>query len=341
MKKILLPEISEDCKYYRANIHCHSDWSDGSKSPEQLKEDYKAHGYSILCITDHNIFVNHNDMTDDDFLMLNGYEMEVPSDTEKTCHLCLVALDKDMDTQVCFHRNKYLNGNTRKHLDRIKYDETKPDYDRIYTAEGVNDMIKQGVDNGFFVTYNHPTWSLESYPDYMRYEGMNAMEIVNFGCDICGYDDDNGHCYDDLLRGGKKLYCIATDDNHNRHGDDSPDCDSYGGYIMLAMPALNYEEAAKALKDGMFYSSTGNYKHVGPEIKSLYIEDNKVKIKTSDVRSITYVPDNRGSRIRNAEYGGSVNEAEFDISPKTEWFRIVVSDNNGYKAYTNAYFVKD
>ena len=340
MKKILLPESDGNIKYYRANLHCHSDYSDGRKSPEELKADYMAHGYSILCITDHDIFVPHNDMTEDDFLMLNGYEMEIKNIDGKTCHMCLVALDKDMDSQVCFHRTEYLPRNTKNHLDKIKFDETKPDYIREYTAECINDMIKQGVDNGFFVTYNHPTWSLESYPEYSKYTGMNAMEIVNFGCAVCGYDDDNGHCYEDMLRNGEKIYCIATDDNHNRADDSSPDCDSYGGYIMLALPELNYAEAAKALKEGCFYSSTGNYRHTGPEIRSLYIEDNKVVIKTSNVRSIAFMPDVRGSKIRNAEYGSFIDGAEFELNEKVSWFRLVVTDNNGYKASTNAYFVK-
>ena len=341
MKKILLPEADGNIKYYRANLHCHSNWSDGSKSPEQLKEDYKAHGYSILCITDHDIFVPRNDMTEDDFLMLNGYEMEIGGPNEKTCHMCLVALDKDMDTQVCYHRTKFMPKNSRLHSDGIKFDESKPDYVRKYDAECINDMIKTGVDNGFFVTYNHPTWSHESYSEYSPYEGMNAMEIVNFGCAVCGYDDDNGHCYEDMLRCGNKIYCIATDDNHNRHPDSSPDCDSYGGYIMLAMPKLEYSEAAKALKDGVFYSSTGNYKHTGPEIRSLYIEDGVVKVKTSDARSIAYMPSVRASKMKNAEYGDSINEAEFEIREDTEWFRIVVTDNQGFKAYTNAYYIND
>ena len=41
MKKYLLPE---NVNWYRANMHCHSNISDGSLSPEELKEAYKNRG---------------------------------------------------------------------------------------------------------------------------------------------------------------------------------------------------------------------------------------------------------------------------------------------------------
>ena len=44
------------------------------KTPEELKEMYRAHGYQILAITDHEVPKSHTDMTEDDFLMLTGYE---------------------------------------------------------------------------------------------------------------------------------------------------------------------------------------------------------------------------------------------------------------------------
>lgn len=102
MKKILLPEKSENLKYYKANLHCHSTISDGAKTPKQLKEDYKTHGYSILAITDHEVFIPHNDLSDDDFLMLGGYEIGVAGKKNKTCHLCFVALSPDNTQEVCF-----------------------------------------------------------------------------------------------------------------------------------------------------------------------------------------------------------------------------------------------
>lgn len=41
-------------KWYRANFHMHSSHSDGGMSGSQLVDLYRQHGYSVLCISDHN-----------------------------------------------------------------------------------------------------------------------------------------------------------------------------------------------------------------------------------------------------------------------------------------------
>ena len=191
----------------------------------------------------------------------------------------------------------------------------------------------------FFVTYNHPTWSLESYPEYSGYKGMNAMEIVNYGCVADGYDDDNGHAYDDLLNGGERIFCVATDDNHNHIPDDSPLSDSFGGYVMINAPRLGYTELTDALKSGNFYSSTGTPAYDGPRIRSLEYEDGKIRIKTSPVRNIDLITDNRTNKRVSASVGETIDTAEFTLRDSVKWFRLVTVDDRGFKAYTNAYFV--
>ncbi len=339
MKKILLPEENENLKYYKANLHCHSTLSDGTKTPEQLKNDYKTHGYSVLAITDHEVFIPHSALGDEDFLMLNGYEIEASGTGGKTCHLCFVALSPDNTQEVCFSK-PYLWGNAKENAKLVNINKKESLLFRKYTAHGINKLIKTGKKYGFFVTYNHPTWSLESYPQYIRYKNADAMEITNYGCVVCGFDDDNGHAYDDMLRGGERLFCISTDDNHNIYPDSSPDCDSYGGYIMIASPSLKYEDITSALKSGMFYSSTGTYRHTGPEFHSIVLEDDTVTVKTSGVRSIAYIPCSRDCKMKNAADGECINEAAFKIKKNEKYFRLVITDSRGYKAYSNAFFLK-
>lgn len=346
MKKTLLPPEQDGFRYYRANLHCHSNISDGGKSPEQLKADYMAHGYSVIAFTDHDVFLQHNDLTDDAFLALNGFEVEI-NDSEtvgnerKCCHMCFIAKDPDNNVTPCYNREKYFFGNAKKYRDLVHFDESKPDYQRSYTGECVNEMIEEGQKNGFFVTYNHPYWSLERYPDYMRYRKMNAMEIVNHSCVSVGYDDDNGRVYEDLLSDGVKCYCIAADDNHNRTDDTSPYCDSYGGYIMIGAEKLDYKTITEALEKGQFYTSTGSNFHVGPKFRSIEFENGRVTVRTSDVREIWLMTKSRSCRIVIADCGQTVNSAIFDVSPEEKWFRLVIRDTNGYKAYSNAFFQND
>ena len=341
MKHILLPEAGNGMQYYRANLHCHSTISDGGKTVEELKRDYMKNGYSIIAFTDHEAFVPHNDLTDENFLALNGYELSINErdrqggEDNRCCHLCFVALTPDNFTDVCYHRTKYIG---EKYRDIIVHDENAPDFEREYTPECINEMIKRGVQGGFFVTYNHPVWSLESYPEYTKYHGMHAMEISNFASIVAGWDDDNGHCYEDMLNGGERLFCVGADDNHNRVPDTDPACGSYGGYTEIAAPSLTYEDIADALKNGRFYASTGDYTEKGPKILSLTYEDGKVHIKTGDARSIYITHNTRCAHAANAKKEESVNEAEFSVDTDAKWFRLTVVDHRGFKSYTNAYF---
>ena len=73
MKKYLLPN---EGTFYKANLHCHSNLSDGVLTPKELKDLYKANGYSVLAYTDHDIFIPHNELTDDSFVALAGFEAQ-------------------------------------------------------------------------------------------------------------------------------------------------------------------------------------------------------------------------------------------------------------------------
>jgi len=342
--KVLLPRAGEKVHYYRANLHCHTTVSDGRKTPEEVKAYYKENGYSVVAFTDHDIMVPHNDLTDEDFLALNGYEIEVnqaekqPCGEFKCCHFCLVALEPDNDLNVCYHRSQYVWGNALAFRPTQHIREDEPDYVREYSTGRISDMMKKAREAGYFVTYNHPVWSLEEYPDYIGYENMNAFEMVNYSCLSMGFEDDNGRVYNDMLRSGKRLFCIAADDNHNGAPDDSPNSDSFGGSTMIAAEKLEYRTVTRALEEGRFYARGGNHFEPGPEILGLFYEDGKVTIKTSPAREISLITSLRHCQCRRTLPGECVEEASFILPKNTQWFRLVVADQKGLKSYTNAYF---
>lgn len=339
MKKYLLPK---DGTFYKANLHCHSTVSTGRLTPEEIKKAYMDKGYSIIAYTDHNVLIDRQHLTDDSFIALNGYEMEIKEQTPKAfaspknCHMCLIALKPDNLTTVCHHRsNKYIFANALNYVDCIKFDESAPDFERHYTPECISEMMKMGRDNGFFVTYNHPGWSMETYEQYSKYENMHAMEICNFGCVVLGYSDYNEKEYDRILQTGKRIYCISTDDNHNRREPDSKGYDSFGGFTMIKADRLEYETITDALLEGNFYAS------MAPEIYELWFEDAKVFIKCSEAYSVTLNTGRRRADIRYAENGEKLTEASFEIKPEDIYVRITVTDKNGLHANTNAYFTDE
>ena len=66
--------LPQEGTFYKANLHCHSTLSDGRLTPEELKEHYKANGYSVLAYTDHDMFIPHHELTDESFVALAGFE---------------------------------------------------------------------------------------------------------------------------------------------------------------------------------------------------------------------------------------------------------------------------
>lgn len=331
MKKVLL---DSNKNYYKANLHCHTTVSDGRKTPQEVKDMYKEHGYSVVAFTDHDVLIPHPELADKNFLPLNGYEMEIAEsgdlapNEKKNCHLCFVALAPDNLTQVCWHRNNYLFANAVncKHL--VRFDETKPDFVREYTPKCINRIIKEGRDNGFFVTYNHPVWSFETFEEYGKYHGMNAMEIFNFGSAYWGYPEYNERVYDEILRGGERIYCISTDDNH--FGPDS-----FGGFIMINAEKLEYKTITGALANGEFYASQG------PEIYELWYENGKIGIECEPCAKIAMCTGIRATDVRYPEGDKPLTSAVFDVIEGCKYFRLTVTDSSGKHANTSAYFIDE
>ena len=340
MKKYLLPK---EGTFYKANLHCHSTISDGKLTPEEIKKAYMEKGYSIIAYTDHDVMIDHSDLQEENFLPLRGYEMEINQSKDdpnnkhpyrKCCHMCLIALEPDNKTQVCWHREKYLFGNAVNYRDEVRFDPALPDYDRIYSGEGISDMMQKGRENGFFVTYNHPVWSMETAENYLGYNGMNAMEICNYGCVEAGFDDYVPYIYDEMLRNGKRIFCTANDDNHN--GGDNWAHDSFGGFTMIKADKLDYRTVTRAMEEGNMYASQG------PEIYDLYVEDDEIHITCSPCKFIQLNTGLRHSRRITAPEGETITCATFHIQhPECTYIRLTVVDEHGKPANTRAYFMDE
>ena len=340
MKKFLLPESGN---FYKANLHCHTTISDGRRTPEEVKDAYLAKGYSIVAYTDHDVLVPQNHLTDENFVALNGYELGIPDESEltygylkKACHIGFISKDENNRNQPCFHHLEYLdrneNGDIRASLIKINADDEHED--ATYSPEMINKIMKAVKEKGFYVIYNHPTWSMERYTDYINYDGMDAFEMFNGGSLKGGYEEYNPRVYDDLLISGKKIFCVGADDNHSRYIGTRM-CDEGIAFTVIKAEELTYASVIKALEDGNFYASTG------PEIYELYLEDGKVYVKCSDADRITISYGIRKAGIVCNDDYSPVNEATFVLPNDYDYFRITVVDENGRQACTNAYFMED
>ena len=339
MKRYLLPK---EGRFYKANLHTHTNMSDGYKTPEEVKAIYKAKGYSVVAYTDHNTLLPHSDLADDTFLPLHGVELDVNEEIEGAevkeimcCHIGLISLSNENVEQPCWHREWYLYANSPKYKHMVKFDETQPDYIRRYTPEGVSEIMKIAREKGYFVILNHPVWNNDRFPAYSQFDGMHAIEMFNGSAIIGGYEDYNPRVYDELLRCGKRIYCVGADDNHNSQPETSHGFDSGIGYTVIKAPHLDYPSIAQALLNGDFYASEG------PEIYELWEEDGDIHLKCSPAMRIIVTKNGRRASHIMCSEDQTVNEFSFRLTDEDKYFRITVVDKQGKHACTNAYFTDE
>jgi histidinol phosphatase-like PHP family hydrolase len=62
-------------QWYKGCLHGHTTRSDGKRTPEQIIDWYRRHGYHFLALTDHSI-LSESRTLGDDFCLLSGIESE-------------------------------------------------------------------------------------------------------------------------------------------------------------------------------------------------------------------------------------------------------------------------
>lgn len=327
--------IPEEGSFYKVNFHSHTNISDGKQTSEEVKEYYKALGYSAVCYTDHEILVSHKELCDDSFIAIDGYEvcikkrLDVPSGRfEPLYHFNFISKNQDNPVMPKFFRDHPSPfGNSKAHR------QTATNYAELidhteYSDEWLNAYLQDVVDRGFIVNYNHPQWSLQTREDYVNLKNIHSIEVIN-GAESHTLNDNTSLHYEQMLRAGMRVCPTGGDDNHSA-------ADAGFAWTMLKAKELSYSALIDAYEKGYCYASEG------PEIYSLVLDGDKIKIKTSPASAIVLMGEGRYAQTvvsRTETY----TEAEFDYVPKKlgAYFRIEVRDRFGYKAFSNAYFTSD
>lgn len=313
--------IPAEGSFYKANLHTHTTLSDGALTPPAMKEAYRAEGYSIVAFTDHRLYRWHTELADEAFLPLAAFEANIDEPRP----------DKDYTRNKTYHINFY---DTQPEQNREEKERmTMPVFP--YELEAVNEYIAQMNQKGFLACYNHPYWSLQTAPEYEGLRGLFAMEILNYGCEPEGMYGYNPQAYDEMLRAGQRIFCVATDDNHNRSPQGSPLWDSFGGFTMIKAKSLCYPDVIEALQKGHFYSS------MGPEILALWVEDKALHVRCSPAQSVYVVTATRKCYHINCPQGETVEEASFALDGNEGYVRVVCNAPDGRKAFSNAYFLDE
>ncbi|MBQ8551922.1 MAG: hypothetical protein IJ428_03805, partial [Clostridia bacterium] len=343
MKKFLLPETGN---FYKANLHCHTECSDGNIPAVYMKKKYVERGYSIVAFSDHDVLVDHSYLNDENFLTLLAFEMDNTEaltatnlGNRKNLHMNCFSKTPH-NRQPYFYRTKYsekLCGELyEKYKAHLCFDVNDPGRERVYSFDCINEMIAAANENGFLVALNHPVWSRQNYGDYMNYKGLAAVEMYNYGGLSRGYNDYCPVVYDDILRSGQRLFLTAGDDYHNEGDDHDHDIPhGFGAYTMIKAPSLEYGAVIDALMNRHCYTT------MGPEIHALWVEDGRIHIKCSPARSVSITCGFRRCEAHYAKEGEVFTETSFELREKDIYYRLTVTDHRGNTASSCAYFVDE
>lgn len=322
-------------RFYKANLHAHTTVSDGKMTPAELKEAYLSRGYQIVAFTDHDVMVDHSDLTDEGFLALRGWEIAV-NETKgtwdhscKTYHLSLIAETPDADRQVFFTKKIDFRGNAGSYAAAVRTTGEQV-FSYHYSPIFINRLIRAANAAGFLAIYNHPHYSLQTGEDFRSLEGLLGMEVHNGASMSWGFGDDgNTSQYERMLRAGHtSLIPIAADDSHSADTHD-PANELFTGFQMIKAPSLRYTDVTAALKAGDCYASQG------PLIEELYVEDGRLHVECSRVREILYRTVDRRAERRFSPEG--LTSADFAVSRRSGYFRLELVDAEGHRAITRAY----
>jgi histidinol phosphatase-like PHP family hydrolase len=297
-------------RFWRGNLHTHSNLSDGALSPEQVVAAYRDAGYDFLQLSDHFLarfdwpIADTRRLRANDFTTLIGAELHATgTSVGELWHVVAAGLPLDFAPAAP--------------------KETGPE------------LAMRARQSGAFVAIAHPAWSQLTIEDGRALTAAHAVEIYNHGCAVENDRGDGFYLLDQLLNEGARLTAIASDDAHFRHGD----YDAYGGFVEVKAESLEPEALLAALKAGHFYSSQG------PRLLDIAIERNEISIACTPVQAITALS---GTSRTLARIGRQITSATFDLSAlergalaRPEWIRVAAVDASGRRAWSNPIWLDD
>lgn len=331
--------------FYKANLHTHTLISDGTMAPEQVKEAYLERGYSIVAFSDHEVMVPHNDLTDGRFLALTALEVEfkdffnteIPKSCKKVYHLVMIASNPE-ETYYPWANRAVVWGHGKDWVQ----DYCQGEHCRLPEVPNVNQGIADAKEHGFIVTYCHPGWSLNHYPDYCDLKGVDFVEVFNSACHVMGRPADNAeHVFEEFLFLNKPVSPTCSDDSHSL---------TNLGYAAtyIKSDSLTYADVIRSLKCGDTFASTG------PKFRDISFDPETciLSVESDPVETISFT-----TNVRTAKHAGHyeselVTEADFDLTDYVQemkrmglfdrsYFRVNLFGMGGKRAYSRGYYLRD
>lgn len=327
--------------WFKGNLHTHTINSDGNAAPDYVARWYREHGYNFLVITDHEYITDVAPLNalyarDGQFLVIPGQEV--------TQHLGKARDPRDPINRPGGHLTAInlkrvvvpLGGTAGKTLGYAPPEMTM--------AETFARNLKEIKAAGGLAQINHPNWwwsvrpaDLVDLPDNTLFEIWNGQLTIN---NLGGTDDEGNVApstealWDQMLSRGTRIWGVADDDAHNYyHLDEERGTNPGQAWVVVRADELTADAITAALAKGEFYSSTGvmleDYVATDHEIRL------KVKALPLTSRFLTRFIGQNGKVL--VEVPGT--RPHYQIKGDEGYVRAVVTDSNGFRAWTQPVFL--
>lgn len=292
-------------RFYRGNLHTHSNRSDGALDPAEVCRRYQAEGYDFIALTDHLVGLYDYPITDTTeyrdagFTTILGAEMHSGTmENGELWHILAVGLPADFAPP------------------------NAPDFKPVADQESGPALARRAREAGAFVAVAHPEWSGLTTQDARSIDAAHAIEVYNHGC-ATGCDRPHGfYTLDQLLSEGNELNLCATDDAHFK------DPDHFGGWVMVKAAENAPDALLDALKAGHYYASTG------PSVHGVSWTAQTVTVESSAVKSV--IVQGQGSAAVGV-HGASMTRTDVPLErlAQSPWMRVTIVDAAGNRAWLN------
>lgn len=284
-------------RWYKGNLHTHTNLSDGKLSPEETKAYYSAAGYDFIALTDHWKFGEGSEKDPSGLLVLSGAEYNFNGEDVLAGVFHVVGV-----------------GMTSDPLEKIGRDSE------------VQNTINEILARGGAAIYAHPAWSLNTWDMLMKFENITATEIYN---SVSGTPSNcrpySGDIVDQLAARGRILNLVAVDDTHFYTGEETL------SYIMvnLGNKQLNSANIIAAIHAGDYYATQGPRFSVRLEGDGLeYVVECE---ESDDIDRVTFFTNRPWENMRSVMRadGKPVTSARFPINEKDTFIRAEIYASNG------------
>jgi hypothetical protein len=294
-------------RFFRGNLHCHSNRSDGLLEPQEVVGAYREAGYDFLCLSDHFEeeygwrVTDTRSLRDDNFTTILGAELSSAPWDKRDCYWVTAA--------------------------GLPLDFGGP------PADDHAEAIFRATDLGAFVVMLHPGLNnlpLAAAEGLPGLEAVHAVEVYNHNCAMAALPDRANGAYmlDGLLEMGQRVMVNAGDDAHFGHPRDR-----FGGWMEVHCDRLDPEALLESMKAGRYYSTQG------PQLRELIVDGGRLRVETDEAYAISLTGGGdrwqRGSE-HHGGVGAPITEAEFDLAPfYGSYCRVTVVDQAGRRAWSN------